>query len=301
MPSSLASRIAAARRYAKLSQQALADKIGVSRPAVSQWETEDPEKGTAPSRDNLALVAKYTGASMEWLLDDTTDLAPDWLLPSLFAEESSGQYAVERHQVQQPSADYMATSALVPIAIPDAVSALAESVPLKQVQTEPDMEPHEAPYIHEDAIELQRFALAVQRDFVFVPLLDMRVAAGAGRDDASNTILNWYAFRKQWLTEDMRMDPKHCGLVVARGDSGEPEIRDRDLLLVDFRVNSVREPGTYVLEIDGEHVVKQAQRNWDGSVTISSINPAYVPSTVPAGRTHELRVIGQVRSQQRRR
>jgi len=297
MPSTLPQLIQAARRYAQLSQQGLADKVGVSRPAVSHWENDNPGKGTAPTRENIVAISKATGAPLDWLLSDESDVSDTaWLAPQAWEEGDgmSAQIVRNRERLRVIQEDAWGQLMQQPF------HALAESVPESEVQTfvEDDSGRYD---LDKDAIALQRFALAVQRDFVFVPLLDMRVSAGGGRSDATSEVLNWYAFRRTWLTDDMRMDPEKSGLVVARGDSGEPEIRDRDLLLVDFRVTAVREPGTYVLSIDGEYVVKQAQRNWDGSVAISSANPAYAPSVVPANRIDELTVVGLVRSQQRRR
>lgn len=284
MPSTLPARIQSARRYARLSQQALADRIGVSRPAVSQWETEG-DKGTAPNRDNLAAISRITGAPMDWLLDDSADVEPNWLVPQEWEtdERIYGEMPGVRFSFRNRVADEHPGKV-------DPIASLAASV-----------HERELPYSPEAVKDLARFALAVQRDFVFVPLLDIRVAAGAGRADASRDVLAWYAFRREWLVDDMRMDPTQCGLVIARGDSGEPEIRDREQLLVDFRRTVITEPGFYVLAIEGEYIVKQAQRDWDGGITISSANPAYAPSRVPPERIGDLTVIGIVRSQQRRR
>lgn len=54
------------RKRSGLSQEELADRLGVSRQAVSKWEL-----GTAlPELDKLKLLAKTFGVSTDWLLDD---------------------------------------------------------------------------------------------------------------------------------------------------------------------------------------------------------------------------------------
>ena len=54
------------RRREGLSQEALADALGVSRQAVSRWE-----QGTAlPDGAKLLPCAKYFGVSVDWLLDE---------------------------------------------------------------------------------------------------------------------------------------------------------------------------------------------------------------------------------------
>ncbi len=57
-------RVRAARRRAELSQQALANSIGVRRTAVTQWERPG---GTTPSVTNLIQAALAMKVTFEWL------------------------------------------------------------------------------------------------------------------------------------------------------------------------------------------------------------------------------------------
>lgn len=57
-------RIRQARRLAKLSQQSLAQLVGVHRSAVAQWETAG---GCHPTVVNLARIALATSVQFEWL------------------------------------------------------------------------------------------------------------------------------------------------------------------------------------------------------------------------------------------
>lgn len=58
------------RKRSGLSQEELAERVGVSRQAVSKWEL-----GTAlPELDKLKLLAKTFGVSTDWLLDDEQDI-----------------------------------------------------------------------------------------------------------------------------------------------------------------------------------------------------------------------------------
>ncbi|MGH8370258.1 MAG: helix-turn-helix domain-containing protein [Gammaproteobacteria bacterium] len=57
-------RIRQARLKAGLSQQQLAEMLGVTRSACNQWETE---KGPAPKRGRLDELANILGVSFEWL------------------------------------------------------------------------------------------------------------------------------------------------------------------------------------------------------------------------------------------
>ncbi len=57
-------RIRRARVLAGLTQQALAERIGVQRGAVAQWESPT---GCMPSMDHLVAIALTTETSLEWL------------------------------------------------------------------------------------------------------------------------------------------------------------------------------------------------------------------------------------------
>ncbi|HEY5971154.1 MAG TPA: helix-turn-helix domain-containing protein [Pseudoxanthomonas sp.] len=60
----LADRIRLARTQAKMSQQVLADVVGVHRAAVAQWEKNH---GHMPTMSHLINIAIATGVMLEWL------------------------------------------------------------------------------------------------------------------------------------------------------------------------------------------------------------------------------------------
>ena len=57
-------RVRQARRAAGISQSRLAQILGVTRSACSQWESA---QGTAPRRERLEQLANLLGVSYEWL------------------------------------------------------------------------------------------------------------------------------------------------------------------------------------------------------------------------------------------
>ena len=64
-------KIFSCRKKAGMSQEALADKLGVSRQAISKWEL-----GTAvPELDNLLAISKLFGVTTDWLLNDDMEEA----------------------------------------------------------------------------------------------------------------------------------------------------------------------------------------------------------------------------------
>lgn len=60
----LAEKIYTCRKKAGLSQEALAEKLGVSRQSVSKWENGD----ASPELDKLLLLAKVFEVTTDWLL-----------------------------------------------------------------------------------------------------------------------------------------------------------------------------------------------------------------------------------------
>lgn len=63
--------LTALRKEKGLSQQELAEAVGVSRQAVSRWETGQ----SAPSTENLVALCTIYGVSLDALLGDTTAAA----------------------------------------------------------------------------------------------------------------------------------------------------------------------------------------------------------------------------------
>lgn len=62
-------KIYVCRRKAGLSQEALAEKVGVSRQAISKWET-----GTAvPELDNIVTLSEVFGVTTDWLIKDNKE------------------------------------------------------------------------------------------------------------------------------------------------------------------------------------------------------------------------------------
>jgi len=79
----LSDKIYHCRKKAGLSQEALAERIGVSRQAISKWETGE----AAPEISKLPLLARTFSVTTDWLLDDTAEFEED--------EESIPQEPVE--------------------------------------------------------------------------------------------------------------------------------------------------------------------------------------------------------------
>lgn len=84
MPTQLWQRLRQARRYADLTQAQLAAECGVSRGAVALWEADEVDHRTKPTTDHLIAISKATGAPLEWLMNDASELDALWRLNGEF-------------------------------------------------------------------------------------------------------------------------------------------------------------------------------------------------------------------------
>lgn len=64
-------RVREARVDAKITQAQLADRLGISRPAVSQWENGKSD----PTHENLVAIASLTGKPLSWFHVKSDDQA----------------------------------------------------------------------------------------------------------------------------------------------------------------------------------------------------------------------------------
>lgn len=89
----IAERLAARRKQAGLSQEALAEKLGVSRQAVSKWERSE----SSPDTDNLIALAKLYGVSLDELLYVDESIEDDVAFEAADRAEAGGERESEVH------------------------------------------------------------------------------------------------------------------------------------------------------------------------------------------------------------
>ena len=105
MDPTMAQRLVDRRKAAGLSQEALADKLGVSRQAVSKWERSE----SSPDTDNLIALAALYGVSLDELLYGSPARAgtasTEQEEPSPVSENASNDDACEQTDKSEPSDD----------------------------------------------------------------------------------------------------------------------------------------------------------------------------------------------------
>lgn len=130
-------------------------------------------------------------------------------------------------------------------------------------------------------------------EFLLLPHRPKAAAAGSGKQ-APEHPTEFIAFRQDWIRTAFDLDPGQVMLISAIGDSMEPGIRDRDLLLVDTRQDAFTDFGIYVFEARGERLVKRVQRKFDGTLYVISDNALYQPEAISSELAGEIKVVGKV-------
>ena len=74
-----------ARKSAKLTQEQLAERLGVSRQAITKWESD---KGL-PDIENIKLISKALDVSIDYLLDDNNEIDVTVLRESISLDDYS--------------------------------------------------------------------------------------------------------------------------------------------------------------------------------------------------------------------
>lgn len=123
--------------------------------------------------------------------------------------------------------------------------------------------------------------------------------AGAGRSANGGHVdgmdqAGELAFAWDWLRQNMSHTSGQLASIRVRGDSMSPTLIDGETIIIDTAVRRVDSPGIYVIDMDGDRLVKRVDRKLDKSLVVKSDNVAYEPETLPAGRAHELGVLGRM-------
>ncbi len=130
-------------------------------------------------------------------------------------------------------------------------------------------------------------------DFVLLPRRPEAAAAGSVTP-APPSGSAFMALRHDWIRAVCGVEPSKLVLETAIGESMTPTIRHGNTLLIDSSDQTFRNFGIYVLEINGQRLVKRVQRKHDGSLVLISDNTAYQPDIVDKAAADDVMVVGRV-------
>lgn len=130
-------------------------------------------------------------------------------------------------------------------------------------------------------------------DITMVPMVEARLSAGHGSFETSADVEGHYAFK----TEFLRRKGQASKMVLMRvgGESMQPEIRDRDTVLIDQSQTAPRPGSTYAVSVEDMVYLKIIDAQ-PGKLVLKSFNPEYAPIDVPMNEdmADSVRIIGRV-------
>lgn len=88
--------------------------------------------------------------------------------------------------------------------------------------------------------------------------------------------------------------PDVCKLVTVRGDSMEPFLFDRDMMMIDTSKIEPRDGGVYAVVFEGEALVKQVFKESGGALVLHSYNPKYRDKRIEPSAHTDFKIVGEV-------
>ena len=109
---------------------------------------------------------------------------------------------------------------------------------------------------------------------------DAALAAGAGANADDEYILGYVPFRDDWLAQH-DLNPEQCRVIQVIGDSMEPTLENRAVVLVDFERTIRRQHKIFAVRTEGGPVVKRLRRDEDGWWLVSDHEDKTAYPTMP--------------------
>ena len=131
-------------------------------------------------------------------------------------------------------------------------------------------------------------------EFVYVPHYKISPKIGVRGEINSEQIINHLAFHKVWVHNHLRVGVKDLALVNVIGDSMEPTLCDKDLILIDLSQRDIKNGYLYVLKIDQNLIVKRLEVLMTGEILVKSDNREYKDQKIQAKKHISPKVLGRV-------
>ena len=130
-------------------------------------------------------------------------------------------------------------------------------------------------------------------DLISIQRFDVDASAGDGALAKTEIGTGHYAFNRSWL-ERRGLQPDNLAVIAVRGDSMEPELYDKDLILLDQTQKEPRDGDMYVVRHSNELFVKRIQKVPGGQLALRSTNHFYESIRITPDESTDLEFIGKV-------
>jgi phage repressor protein C with HTH and peptisase S24 domain len=134
----------------------------------------------------------------------------------------------------------------------------------------------------------------IEQDYVMVPRYDVKASAGGGAVIQSEQVVDYLAFKSEWVKNSLGISKDHLALISVLGDSMEPTLSNGDLILIDLRATHIQDNAIYVLSFDSALMVKRIQQKLDRTVIVKSDNAVYEPEIITPDKVEQLTIVGRV-------
>lgn len=130
-------------------------------------------------------------------------------------------------------------------------------------------------------------------DYAYIPIYDIRAAAGHGCIVDQETVIDHFAFKLDWFNNNICGSKKDLVIFTAHGESMEPTIKNGDLIMIDTSDKRIRD-GIFVIRFDDTLLVKRLSLMPKDMLQIKSDNPDHPTYEVSLKDLDSFGVIGKV-------
>lgn len=130
-------------------------------------------------------------------------------------------------------------------------------------------------------------------EFVAIPRYDVEASAGFGSLVEAEIGSGFYAYNRAFLKR-RGLSEEHLSVISVSGDSMEPELYDRDLILIATDQKEPRNGFMFGVYFDGQLYVKRVQRLPGNRLHLISTNDRYPPIIIDLADTNDVRIVGRV-------
>lgn len=132
-------------------------------------------------------------------------------------------------------------------------------------------------------------------EYIYIPVYDIEVSAGYGREPKEPPCKKKHAFRKRWA-DYHGYDPKALIVVKAVGDSMNKTIQDGEFLVVNKEKNMPVNGKIFVVRVRNELKVKYIETRVNGDLVLRSANDFYGDEVLTPSilESEDIEIIGEV-------
>lgn len=136
---------------------------------------------------------------------------------------------------------------------------------------------------------------SMSNNVVTISEYDQRLSAGMGTTpNNTEQPVNHRYFDKSILAE-LGVKAENIKLLKVMGDSNEPDLKDKDLVMVDVSKKQPNEVCFFAIRLEGELFVKSIQRDGKGNLLLVSKNKFYLPIEINSEQPPtDFEIIGMV-------